>query len=237
MMQTLRAVMLILLLGAINTSALGFSFEDLWKRRDEQGYEQFKKGHLKEAAKLFDNPEWQGAASYRAGDYKKAQEAFAKGRDKISYYNLGNALAQQGEFTKALTAYDIALEKDPAFDDAKYNRELIAKLLKDELPQENKSTASAMNKPDNTENKKSEDTSEEASKKENEASQESSTEKETLQAQSSQLTPAQEQQSSDQEKEQAKQQLMRQVADEPGGLLRQKFLRDHQRYVLNEQEG
>ncbi len=57
------------------------------------------------AVPFFDNPAWQGAALYRAGNYGAAADRFAAAE---AYFNLGNAKAHQGQYAAALEAYDQA---------------------------------------------------------------------------------------------------------------------------------
>ncbi|SFU99144.1 hypothetical protein SAMN02799631_03698 [Methylobacterium sp. 174MFSha1.1] len=76
------------------------------------------------AAGISDDPAWRGTALYAAGRYAEAAEAFAS-----FPYNRGNALALAGDLKGALKAYDAALARDPADEDAKANRELVARLL------------------------------------------------------------------------------------------------------------
>ncbi|AWB21616.1 hypothetical protein DA075_12385 [Methylobacterium currus] len=76
------------------------------------------------AAQVSDDPAWRGTALYAAGRYAEAAAAFAG-----SPYNRGNALALAGDLKGALAAYDAALARDPADEDAKANREVVARLL------------------------------------------------------------------------------------------------------------
>ncbi|MCF4124033.1 tetratricopeptide repeat protein [Methylobacterium sp. SyP6R] len=76
------------------------------------------------AARVSDDPAWRGTALYAAGRYAEAAQAFSK-----SPYNRGNALARAGELKGALAAYEAALARDPSDEDAKANRELVARLL------------------------------------------------------------------------------------------------------------
>ncbi|MEN8260074.1 MAG: tetratricopeptide repeat protein, partial [Pseudomonadota bacterium] len=47
-----------------------------------------------------------------------------------AHYNRGNALAKLGQFPEALDAYEKALKLDPANADARYNKDLVEKLLR-----------------------------------------------------------------------------------------------------------
>ena len=90
-----------------------------------------------------------GAAAYKAGDFGKALDAFAKAitspdaqMHAAAEYNLGNTLYQRGaaqkdkepkikEWKNALQHYDQALNVQPENKDAKYNRDLVQRLIDD----------------------------------------------------------------------------------------------------------
>ena len=57
------------------------------------------------------------------------RQNFAERDDPRSLYNLGNALARQGEFESAIDAYEQALELAPDDADAVYNRDLLQSML------------------------------------------------------------------------------------------------------------
>jgi Ca-activated chloride channel family protein len=79
-----------------------------------------------------------GAALYRAGDFKAAEDAFARARSKNkdvqtrASYGRGNALFKQEKYREALTAYREALEQNPGDRDARYNYELTLRHLRPE---------------------------------------------------------------------------------------------------------
>ena len=60
-----------------------------------------------------ENPEWAGTASYRAGDYEAAANAFSGKDSADSWYNRGNALARSGQITEAIDAYRESLAREP----------------------------------------------------------------------------------------------------------------------------
>jgi Ca-activated chloride channel family protein len=94
-----------------------------------------------------------GAAAYKAGDFAKALDSFAKAVTSpdprmhvAAEYNLGNTLYQRGaalqdkqpkirEWKNALQHYDEALKIEPQNKDARYNRDLVQRLI-DELEKE-----------------------------------------------------------------------------------------------------
>ena len=76
-------------------------------------------------------------AELQAGDYANAAKHFSTFNDSNGNYNRGNALAQAGQLEEALKAYDAALAQDPNDKDARHNRDLVAKALQQQPPQNN----------------------------------------------------------------------------------------------------
>ncbi|HEX4084642.1 MAG TPA: VWA domain-containing protein [Chthoniobacteraceae bacterium] len=90
-----------------------------------------------------------GASAYKEGDYDKALEDFGKvlgSKDQALHeqaeYNLANTLVQRGalqqekdqkikEWNDALNHYDQALKANPQNTDAKYNRDLVKRMIDD----------------------------------------------------------------------------------------------------------
>ena len=114
-----------------------FSWDDLWRTQDQQAAQQLGEGDPAGAAELFEDPAWQAAASYLAGNFGESAAGFAQFEDATSLYNLGNALARLGEFESAIDAYDQAIEINPDSPDATYNRDLIRELLDQQADSQN----------------------------------------------------------------------------------------------------
>ncbi|WP_248797377.1 VWA domain-containing protein [Pseudomonas sp. MWU13-2105] len=108
-----------------------FELTDLWLRPDQQGQQLLEQQQPLEAARHFDDPQWQGMALYAAGDYSAAAKKFAEGDDANAHYNRGNALARSGELEAALDAYEQALERQPDLRPALQNRTLVEELLRE----------------------------------------------------------------------------------------------------------
>lgn len=100
-------------------------WDELWLNENQQAKKALESGDADAAAELFADDEWQAVARYRAGDYARSAEGFAENADTRNLYNLGNALAMQGEFDAAIEAYESVLEIDPGDEDAAYNLELL----------------------------------------------------------------------------------------------------------------
>src|SRR5262249_44561524 len=73
---------------------------------------------------------------YRAEDYAGSAEALADQKGPEARYNLGNALARAGRLEDALAAYDETLAAVPDHADARFNRDLVAKLLEQQKQQQ-----------------------------------------------------------------------------------------------------
>ncbi|VVM96580.1 tetratricopeptide repeat protein [Pseudomonas fluorescens] len=118
------------LLLALPQPSYAFDLADLWLRPDQQGLHLLKQKRPAEAARRFEDHQWQGVARYEAGDYAGAAERFAEGNDAHAHYNRGNALAKSGELEAALDAYEQALERQPDLRPALTNKALVEDLLK-----------------------------------------------------------------------------------------------------------
>lgn len=106
------------------------TWQSLWSNRDQRALHALQRGDAAQARKLATTPGLRGAAAYRAGDYAAAAKAFAQGGDAQSRYNLGNALAKQGQYRKAIDAYRQALRQEPALADARANLDAVEAWLK-----------------------------------------------------------------------------------------------------------
>jgi Ca-activated chloride channel family protein len=132
-------LMALLLCGPLLTLYPGtshaFSWSDLWLTSDQQAQRELEQGNAEQAAQRFETPEWKGSAQYRAGDYEGAVDTFAKLDTPQAHYNRGNALAQAGRLDEALSAYDQALQYNPDWEDANFNRALVEQLLQQQEQQ------------------------------------------------------------------------------------------------------
>jgi Ca-activated chloride channel family protein len=114
-------------------------WNSLWKNENQRAQQAMQANSPGQAAGLFKDPEWRAAANYRAGNFQEAVKSL-EGVDGIdARYNRGNALAKLGQFQQALQAYDDVLKRDSKNADAKFNRDLVEELLKQqEQRQQNK---------------------------------------------------------------------------------------------------
>jgi Ca-activated chloride channel family protein len=246
--------------------AHAFEWQDLWQRPDQRGFEALEAQQAERAAELFENPEWRGAAQYRAGRFEDSAASLSNVDSALGHYNRGNALAKAGQLPAAIAAYDRALELDPNHEDARFNRDLLQQYL-DEHPEQqpqNQSEGQQSQQGDangdqsqNGEQQEGSDSSEEGDSEQGE-SQSSESQSADGQDQPQDGEPESdegEQQNAnageqaaeesvadasgpeDVEKwasEQAAEQWLRRVPQDPGGLLRRKFLYQYQRLGVDQ---
>ena len=119
----------------ISESAYAFEWKDLWKNKDQQGQQYFIEGLHSEAAQVFENPEWKGLSYFRSGNLENALEEWKEIDSPRSLFNQGNALAKLGKLDQAIDRYDQVLEREPEHSDARFNRDLLKKLLEEQEKQ------------------------------------------------------------------------------------------------------
>lgn len=241
--------------------AFAATWSDLWLNKDQQGQKQLQAGNASEAAALFVNPDWQAVADYRAGDYAGSAKVFSEYGDTRNLYNLGNAMAYQGELDAAIDAYEQVLEVEPDNNDAAYNLELV-KGMKEQQEQEQQNQGDDQQSTENPGGEGEPSDSQDQSDQQGEEG-ESRTDSESQEGDSSdrgdedmneadmralqeELQRAAEEAESgeqpqqmsaaelaelrqQQEQEQAMEQWLRRIPDDPGGLLRRKFKYQYQR--------
>ncbi len=231
---------------------------DLWLNKNQQAQRELESGNAAAAVELFDDPEWQGVARYRAEDFAGSAEQFARREDTRSLYNMGNALAMQGELDKAIDAYENVLELEPDNEDAQHNLDLV-KSLRDQQQQARQSEgddASSSQNPsgDGEQSEQQSDHTQEGSDGQSDgepdnsemADREEEMSEEDMQALQEELQRAAEEAEQDensqplseaelaerrqqQVEQQAMEQWLRRVPDDPGGLLRNKFRYQYKR--------
>ncbi len=146
----MRALILIALLASSFSAQAGF--DSLWRNNDQRGDVLLQQGNAAQAARTYTDPQHRAYAQIRVGNYTAAARELAALKDEASDYNRGIALAHTNDLQGALDAFDAALKLDPTNQDARHNRELVEKALR-----QSKSAAKPQDKrQDNmAENKKS----------------------------------------------------------------------------------
>lgn len=130
------------------STAQAWEWQHWFQNQNQQAYQLLEQGKAGEALERFDDPAWQGAAAYQAQRYEDAAGIWSQQEDPTAAYNQGNALARAGQLEQALQAYDQALATRPEWEDAQFNRDLVAKLLEEQQSdQANRSTGGNPNRP------------------------------------------------------------------------------------------
>ena len=245
------SIALALLTHAPPPEAAGW--DDLWLTPDQQGARYLSEGEASEAARAFADPNWRGVAEYEAGSYDQAAKSFAGETTADNLYNLGNSLALQGDLRGALSAYEESLNLTPDAEDAIANRDFVQSLLdQQEQQQDQENQEGDQSEEDNDSESQGDNSSDTPDEGEQEQSDgETSDESDSGQSDQSESEQEQEQGQQDPtmadaqemnaealeaatqeqmakfdealEEQQALEQWLRRVPDDPGGLLRRKF--------------
>ncbi len=223
----------------------------LWRTPDQQAAQLLEQGEIAKAAEMFQSPDWQAVARYQNGQYDEAAAALEGKNDGLSLYNRGNALARKGDFQAAIDAYTRALEVDPGNQDARFNKELLEELDR----QEQNSSQDGQSPQDQAESGQEGGQAQDQQSQQDSSSDQSGEEQGEAQASDSNQGEQQQAQQNGQQGEQSMEQAMsqgqqdesaqateqwlRRIPDDPGGLLRRKFYYQYQqrpREMVNEEE-
>lgn len=110
----------------------GMTWSGLWFTPDQHGQRFMGRGDFQAAAAAFRDPMRQGVAWFRAGEFEKAEQAFARVATPTAEFNRGNCLIMQGKYDGAVARFDRALQLRPNWEDAQVNRDIAiarAKLI------------------------------------------------------------------------------------------------------------
>ncbi|QDU80059.1 Tetratricopeptide repeat protein [Polystyrenella longa] len=114
---------------------LAITWIGLWFTPDQQGQRDFDNQKYAKAAVEFTDVERQGVAWFRAGEFEKAAQAFAKSQSPTAKFNEGNSWMLLGKYENAIERYEKALKLRPEWKEAEENLRLAkarSKLMKNE---------------------------------------------------------------------------------------------------------
>ena len=225
-----RGVLACALVCLLPFPASGGVWDDLWQRRDQQGLQALEDGRPETAAQLFDNPDWRNAARYRGQDYQGAAQGWRDAETPTSHYNLGNALARLGDYQAAIAAYDQALRGAPDHEDAASNKALAEQLLEQQQAGEQAQSGNQPSPGENGDQPPQQSDQSGGGQQQSEAGAEPSAADDNQQAgerqetnEGEELSNAEAAEGDRDEQQEALEQWLRRVPDDPGGLLRRKF--------------
>lgn len=229
----LMGIAVLTILPAAPVRALEWT--DLWQRRDQQAEQELDGNNPADAALLARDPWLKGTALFRSEQFDAAAAQFALLSTPDGHYNRGNALARSGKLEEAIAAYDEALGLAPAMEDALENKRLLEELLEQQREQQEQQQSSdeEQDSEDSGNQEQSEEQQGESSENEqSEQDQGEAAEQQSDQEQQKEMAEADETLS--EEERQAVEQWLRRIPDDPGGLLRRKFLRQYQRREMKQ---
>ncbi|WP_394495962.1 VWA domain-containing protein [Shewanella sp. ENK2] len=133
------------------------TWDDLWKTSDQQASEQFMQAQSAEdfaqAAKKFNQPQWQASAQYKAGDYENALAGFEQDSTAQGLYNQGNSLMQLNQLDEAIARYQKALTQQPDFPQAQKNLQIAEQMKQQQEQQEQQNSNNENNDDSQSDNK------------------------------------------------------------------------------------
>ena len=226
--------------------AHAFEWRDLWQTKDQQAAQAYSAEDHSIAASLFQSLGWQGAANYKSENYEAAVAAFSADSSADGNYNRGNSLALTGNYEEAIAAFDSAIALEPDHADAIANKEIIEQLLEQqeaesgeqqegdsqENESEQNSESESEEQQENSEQQDQESQEGNEDQQEQEQQNQSPEEQESSESNSEQNTPS-ESNNEEFEEQQALEQWLRRIEDDPGELLRRKFRYQYRQRQLN----
>jgi Ca-activated chloride channel family protein len=246
-----RGYIIVLVLAVLPwpQQAEALDWDSLWLRQDQRAKQALDAGDAATAAELFEDPSWKGAAQYRAGQYEQAVETLKESDQIENNYNQGNAHARKGQYDLAIKMYEKVLAANPQHEDARFNKELLEKELEQEQQQQ-KQDPNQQQDQQKDENQEKDEQNQQQNQQQNQDEQQqqqdqkqqdqNQNEQKEEQKQEEQQEPEQQQESESKQQEQGEKELpqneekqateqwLRRIPDDPGGLLRRKFLYQYQ---------
>ena len=212
-------------------------WNNLWLRRDQQAYDAMIDGDAVTAAQLFADQQWRGSARYRSGDFSGAAGDFAQDPSLTGLYNQGNALARLGRYQDAISQYDQVLADDPNQEDAAFNKALLEKLLEQQQQQEQAEQQQQDQQQQQNQQPQGGESEEEQPSEDDSPPQEPEQQPEepedASESENADETSEEDSSATRDEKQEALEQWLRRVPDDPGGLLRRKFQHETKQRLRN----
>ena len=225
---------------AASETAPGTIWDKLWWRDDQRAHQALTAGEPERAAILFEDPQWRAVARYRTGDWTDALRGFNQDTTTTGTYNRANAHARLGNYQQALDLYGQVLAAAADHEDAAFNKALVERLLQQQQQQQADAQQDSTEKQQKQQSNDSEQSpSENQQQSSDQESNESPSQSNEEQRESEQDREGEDEDQQRQElvnrdeKQEALEQWLRRVPDEPGGLLRRKFQHETKQRLRN----
>ena len=225
---------------AASETAPGTIWDKLWWRDDQRAHQALTAGEPERAAILFEDPQWRAVARYRTGDWTDALRGFNQDTTNTGTYNRANAHARLGNYQQALDLYGQVLAAAADHEDAAFNKALVERLLQQQQQQQADAQQDSTEKQQKQQSNDSEQSpSENQQQSSDQESNESPSQSNEEQRESEQDREGEDEDQQRQElvnrdeKQEALEQWLRRVPDEPGGLLRRKFQHETKQRLRN----
>ena len=225
---------------AASETAPGTIWDKLWWRDDQRAHQALTAGEPERAAILFEDPQWRAVARYRTGDWTDALRGFNQDTTNTGTYNRANAHARLGNYQQALDLYGQVLAAAADHEDAAFNKALVERLLQQQQQQQADAQQDSTEKQQKQQSNDSEESpSENQQQSSDQESNESPSQSNEEQRESEQDREGEDEDQQRQElvnrdeKQEALEQWLRRVPDEPGGLLRRKFQHETKQRLRN----
>ena len=231
-----------------------WSWQDLWLNEDQQAYRQLETAPEAAYNQANDLTLKAAAAYKKQDFKTATKLYPEQGTSLQDHYNRGNALAQAGMLEQALESYDQALTFDPEDEDTLYNKKVVEEALKQQQQQQQQQESDQQQDAEQDQQdqqqqqsgENQESTEQEKQEQQQQAQQDQQAEAEASEQQQEEQAEQGEQEQSeaqqeaaeeqqeieltadekalDAEERQAMEQWLRRIKDDPGGLMRRKFL-------------
>ena len=246
-------------LAISSADALAFGWDDLWKRSDQQVNELIEQESYDEAANRADSPEQNALIKYRAGEYESSAEMYEQSNED---YNRGTALTRAGDYAAAIEAYDQILADSDEYKDAMHNQKIAQKLA--ELQQQDQQgdgegegsgeqgkpptgdqSSDSQGQPGDPSDSEASDQNQDSPPSDGQGEESDKAPEQPAEGEPSPASgepdegadsAAQPEPITHDEKQQAMDQWLQRVPDDPAGLLRARILREHQRNYGDSQD-
>lgn len=222
-------VLLLVIVSSQPQPVYAFEWAVWWQNDNQRAQQLFEQGSFAAAKQQFTDQHWQALSAYYQGDHQQAQQLFQTLDTAEAWYNQGTLLAKRGQFKEAVSALEIALQKQPEHQDAHYNLKLIQDHLLaqtvaafDKQPTSRGDNVANKNK-DNKQQKNQSRESEQQKNADNDQAQQQAQQLDKPKPSSATITPQQQQEQDD-----FSQQWLRSIPDDPSGLWRRKFKYQYQ---------